>query len=130
MTAPKLPKNPFPNMRALSALVRAGDERAVNYVVRVLKRTKGNRSKAAESLGIAESLLYDWLATDALRDLVPPSPHRPYAGTATDDNGKPIPIAELARRLGISRAAYYKRLKAGKSGAELAAPPRAGSSED
>lgn len=53
-------KSPFPSVRALAEYVRADDDRAINHVIAVLKRNKGNVRKTAESLGCGKSVLYAW----------------------------------------------------------------------
>lgn len=63
MTKPKAkaaPANPFHTPDALSAMVRAGDERAIKYVIRMLKFCKGRVTKLAEELKISARTVYYW----------------------------------------------------------------------
>lgn len=52
-------KPPYP-LEVVGAMVRAGDARAVGFVVSELKRCKGNVRETARALGIGERTLYSW----------------------------------------------------------------------
>lgn len=60
LKATPAPANPFLTTAALSAMVRCGDTRAIEYVVAMLKHCGGNVSKLAEAIQVAPRTVYYW----------------------------------------------------------------------
>lgn len=57
----------------LAAALRAGDERAIDYVVRVLKHHKGDLTKTANEIGVGDRTLRKWRgASEPLRAAMAP----------------------------------------------------------
>jgi transposase-like protein len=53
-------KAPYPTTAVLAAMLRADDNKAVRYVVAVLKSNRGNMRETARELGCSERTLYNW----------------------------------------------------------------------
>lgn len=68
MPKTRLPANPFKTTRALAAMVRVGDARAIDYLVRALKHCEGNITLMAKKTGFSERSIYNWRdSNDQLR---------------------------------------------------------------
>lgn len=53
-------KVPYPTLEAFSAMIRAGDPRAVRYFLYLLKKEGGNVRKVGEQLGVSLGTIYNW----------------------------------------------------------------------
>lgn len=52
--------NPYPTIAILSAMVRAGDSKAVQYVLGVLEQQGGSITHTATAIGVARRTVNNW----------------------------------------------------------------------
>lgn len=111
------PKNPFPTVTALSAMVRSGDDTAIEYVVSVVRWADGSIPKAAEAMSISERAFYEWRSAC-------PKLKRALGGVARGRTAKGKfqkgSLRDEARRLGISKQAVAERRQRAAREAERA----------
>lgn len=61
-------KSPYDNPRALQALLKAGDDAAIAYVVRHVKEAGGSIQGAAKEIGVSARSIGNWRASSPKLD--------------------------------------------------------------